>query len=964
MRIGAAPAGVLPWLLVAVAAGAGAARAAVADYLGKPVASVRVLVEGRETVDPAVTQIVETRVGAPLSMAEVRDSVTRLFSLGRFEDVRVDAALENGRVALRFDLSPIHPVTKIDFEGPLKATGVDVGALRRAIADRYGATPAVGRAADMTRTLEDVLHAAAFLHPRITARADLAHNPDRATLVFAVDPGPRTTIASIDIVGTPSVPRAELLKELGLSIGAPYERDALAERTAKYIEERRRHGYYEAKVTPTAQLADSDRTVRLAIAVDPGPHVRVIFAGDPLPADKRVELVPVEREGSADEDLLEDSSNRIEEYLRSLGYRDAAAPHTREASSGELRVTFTVRKGRRYRLAGFEISGNASLPMTQFSGGLREHEGEPFAAGKVDADVSMIEAIYHRLGFPQARAQSAVSVGEAPPGDADVPVTVRIAITEGARTLVGTVTLTGNDSVPDAQLRRRVRLQPGAPYFDAQLAADRTALAQTYQDMGYESATVDAAANYSADRTRADPTFTIHEGPRIFIDHVLIVGNVRTSADTIEQALNLKPGDPLSASAVSDGQARLATLGLFRRTTIRELGRGGENRRDLIVTVEEAPATTIGYGGGFEAQQVVRTDSSGIATTSLEFAPRASFELGRRNLFCKNRSLNFFASVAEHLNGLPTEYQLLATYREPHFFDSAADAFVTATVQQVHRTSFDYAQKGATAAVARHLTRTLSASVNYQLQKTNVFDDVLTGADQQVIDRLFANVLLSSFSGSLIRDTRSDPVEPHAGSYASGNVQIAGRSIGSAVGFAKSFFTVETFREIPGSRIVFAGDARLGLATGFPQTDPSGNIVRDLPQSERFYAGGDTTVRGFALDTLGVHHTPAQPGDTIDQNGFPTGGNGLIILNAELRAPVWGGLGAVGFVDTGNVFQRATELDLGLLRTAVGFGIRYKSPIGPLRIDIGFKLHREVITLQPFQREGLTALHISLGQAF
>jgi outer membrane protein assembly complex protein YaeT len=964
MRIGATPRCVLSCLLMALAASAGTARAAVSDYLGKPVASVRVLVEGRETTEPAVTQIVEARVGAPLSMAQVRDSVTRLFSLGRFEDVRVDASLENGRVALRFDLSPVHPVTKIAFEGPLKAAGVDVGSLRRAIADRYGATPAVGRASDMARTLEDVLHAAAFLHPRITPRADLSHDPDRATLVFAVDPGARTTIASIDVVGTPSVPRPELLKELGLSIGAPYERDALADRTAKYIDDRRRHGYYEAKVTPTAQLADDDRVVHLAIAVDPGPHVRVVFAGDALPADKRAELVPIEREGSADEDLLEDSSNRIEEYLRSLGYRDAAAPHTREASTGELRVTFTVSKGRRYRLTHLDIAGNASLPLTQFADALREREGEPFAGGKVDADVATIEAIYHRLGFPQARAQSAVEVGDAPGGDTDVPVSVRIAITEGVRTLVGSVTITGNDSVAEAQLRRRVRLQPGAPYFDAQLAADRASLLQTYQDMGYEDATVDAAANYSADRTRVDPTFTVHEGPRIFVDHVLIVGNVRTSADTIEQALNLNPGDPLSASAVSDGQARLAALGLFRRTTIRELSHGGENRRDLLVTVEEAPATTIGYGGGFEAQQVVRTDASGIATTSLEFAPRASFEIGRRNLFGRNRSLNFFASVAEHLNGLPTEYQLLATYREPHFYDSAADAFVTATVQQVHRTSFDYSQKSATAAVARHLTRTLSASVNYQIQKTNVFDDVLTGADQLLIDRLFANVLLSSFSGSVIRDTRSDAVDPHAGSYASGNVQIAGRSIGSAVGFAKSFFTVEAFHQLPGSRIVFAGDARLGIATGFPQTDPSGAIVRDLPQSERFYAGGDTTVRGFALDTLGVHHTPAQSGDTIDQNGFPTGGNGLVIFNAELRAPVWGGLGAVGFIDTGNVFQRATDLDLGLLRTAVGFGIRYKSPIGPIRIDLGFKLHREVLTLQPFQREGLTALHISLGQAF
>ena len=137
---------------------------------------------------------------------------------------------------------------------------------------------------------------------------------------------------------------------------------------------------------------------------------------------------------------------------------------------------------------------------------------------------------------------------------------------------------------------------------------------------------------------------------------------------------------------------------------------------------------------------------------------------------------------------------------------------------------------------------------------------------------------------------------------------------------------------------------------GQPIVDP----VQDLPASERFFAGGDTTVRGFALDTLG---TPA----TI-KDGFPIGGNALVIFNAELRVPVRGGLGVVGFLDTGNVFARATDLDLTELRSAIGFGFRYKSPVGPLRFDIGFKLHREDIV--PGRREGLTAVHISFGQAF
>src|SRR5207245_3220381 len=153
-----------------------------------------------------------------------------------------------------------------------------------------------------------------------------------------------------------------------------------------------------------------------------------------------------------------------------------------------------------------------------------------------------------------------------------------------------------------------------------------------------------------------------------------------------------------------------------------------------------------------------------------------------------------------------------------------------------------------------------------------------------------------------------------AGRYFSVNGQLAARRIGSEVGFAKSFFTAQAFRTLPHTnRIVLAGNARLGLATGFPQQtrdarpllDEEGQAVRDLPQSERFYAGGDTTVRGFALDTLGIRH--GLKSDTIDKDGFPLGGNGLVIFNGELRVPIRRILTVVGFVDTGNVFKRATD---------------------------------------------------------
>jgi outer membrane protein insertion porin family len=140
-----------------------------------------------------------------------------------------------------------------------------------------------------------------------------------------------------------------------------------------------------------------------------------------------------------------------------------------------------------------------------------------------------------------------------------------------------------------------------------------------------------------------------------------------------------------------------------------------------------------------------------------------------------------------------------------------------------------------------------------------------------------------------------------------------------------------------------------------PDGQPVVEVVSDLPASERFFAGGDTSVRGYALDRLG---TP----ETIDRNGFPRGGNAVMILNAELRVPIVGGFGAVGFMDAGNVFNRVSDFDFGEIKPTAGMGLRYLSPIGPLRVDLGFKLDRG--RLPTGEQERLTELHISLGQAF
>ena len=238
------------------------------DDYGRQVASVRLMIDGRETVDPALLRVVETRAGRPLSMLEVRESLTHLFSLGRFDNVSVDASMEAGGVLLRYDLSPVHVISKIEFAGNLG--GIDAGQLRRAVTDRYGTSPPLNRVDELSRVITDVMTERGTAM-RWSARADI----DRGSRM-------RRSCSRSSLAGTligpdrdcrdASVSREELLKRLDLVPGEPFQPDALARRIARYVEGRRKVGYYEAQVTPSVRLSDDDRVANLTLAVPRRPH--------------------------------------------------------------------------------------------------------------------------------------------------------------------------------------------------------------------------------------------------------------------------------------------------------------------------------------------------------------------------------------------------------------------------------------------------------------------------------------------------------------------------------------------------------------------------------------------------------------------------------------------------------------------------------------------------------------------
>lgn len=964
---------------LALALAAVTARPAAADIdalLGRRLTDVRLVAAGGPVTEPALLALVETRLGEPLAMGDVRQTIDHLVALGRFADIRVTAVPDGEGVQLRYTLVPLDRIVRLRFSW---ARAIDDDVLRAEIDEQLGALPAASRRGELQQLVEARYRARGFASPRVDVQLTPAGRPGEVTATVVAAPGPRTLVGRAVVEGDGPT---DLLSRLGLTAGRPLDRDTLDARVRAVEDALRADRYYEAVIAATvreAGPAEADVTVRVSL----GDRVRVEFTGDPLPAARRRTLVPIEQTRSVEEEVIEDASRNIEQYLRLEGYRQASAPATRRRAGGELVITFAVRRGPLHVLEAIGADGVAQLAPADVDSVLQLEPGEPLVDARVNTVAVALAELYRVRGFAAARVTPRFTIE--PARDDRVPVTVRLEVEEGPRTLVTAVAFEGVVAVPPAELADGLALTAGKPFYRPQQSIDRAAVERRYRNLGYQRAVVEVRETPSADGTGVALTYVVREGPQTRVDHILIAGTERISSGLVRRELTLQPGTPLGYDALLESQQRLSALGLFRRVRITESPHGSDEvNRDVLVEVEEAPATAVSYGGGFEMGQQARIGDDGVVTDRLYAAPRGFFEVTRRNLWGKNRSISLLTSaslrptdpgnengqLAQGGYGL-NQYRVVGTFREPRAFGTAGDAQTSAFVERGIRASFNFDRRGVRAEYARRLPNRVVVVGRYAYDYTELFAAKIAVADQLLVDRLFPQVRLSTVFGSVVRDSRDDILDPQRGNVLGGELDFGLPALGSEVGFTKGFVQAFTYQRLPGGRgFVLAAGARLGIARGFeksvprlddagqPVVDESGqpivDVVTDLPASERFFAGGDTTVRGFALDRLGTEAT-------LNADGFPTGGNAMVVLNAELRTPHVKGVGLVGFVDAGNVFPRAGDVAFGELRAAAGFGIRYRSPLGPLRFDIGFKLDRRDFTRGTERR---AVYHLSLGQAF
>ena len=956
-------------------------------FVGQRVTEINFTSRGYIVEDSAARELLETEVGQPLVMREVRESLAHLFSLGRFSGISVDVLPQDGGVALLYELRPLNLVERVEIVGNHVLREVDIrGVIGRQLGEIFSQA-LVGEVVEIVR---GYYGDRGFFTPNIVSQLQ------ERTLVLEVDAGTQARVNRWFITGVASPALNETLRaRLGLSDGDFYDGVVLDGRLGEYEAELRERRYYEVQVSHSVESrTDSQIDVRLNISR--GPQVTVAFAGDEISEEVLSDLVLIERETSVDEDLLEDADRRIRSYLQSLGFREANVGHTRTETEGQLLIVFTVTRGSLYLVSDVAFSGNERISTDQLRPLVNALPGDAIVIAHLDAGLAAVEERYRRLGFATVRASWVVKdIGTTDSGfgvTENIEQSVVIEIVEGPRMLVGAIIFEGTTAWTFEELQDVLSMDMGGTFYGPQLSADENVLRALYLNEGYEQVVVDVETRFTDDFSQVDVVFRVSEGRQVVVDHVLIVGNNQVDSATIRRELSLGPGDPLGLDDVAESRRRLNALGMFRRLDIREFSHGRYEQRDLIVEVEEAPATSVAYGAGLEVSQRLRRSSTaggGAAVERIEFAPRGSFQIGRRNLWGKNRSINLFSRVSLRrkndpfsqgvVDAAPTlgfnEYRLLGTYREPRSFGLGWDILMSGFIEQAIRPSFDLFTRGVTAQVTRQVGDVLSTTVGYRLGENDTSNRQLDLEDSNIVDRLFPEVRLSSFRVSQHRDTRNDAFDPTRGTFISAETELAARGIGSAVGFTKTFLSGTFYRELQDeSRFVLATGARVGLAWGFPQAvavdkltvarSGGGRRVLDLPMSERFFAGGDTTVRGFALDRLG---DPSQrSGGTIASNGFPQGGNAMLVFNSELRIRLTRVLGLVTFLDAGNVYDQVAQMSFRRIRAGAGFGVRYSSPVGPIRVDLGFKLGERYFfgdennqTLEP-----LTALHISIGQAF
>lgn len=681
-------------------------------------------------------------------------------------------------------------------------------------------------------------------------------------------------------------------------------------------------GYLKAAVgPPILEFIERTNEVDITLPITAFNKIDLHFDGrGPMSVKQLEPLVLIKEERSDDSSTLGQSAQEIEEFYRRAGYpfvqvTVSALPFPEE---NRTEVRFKIESGSRTRIRQIKFSGNHSFSSERLREIVRLQKEGRFSSNlytreQLDEDASALVLFYKREGFRDPRVAPEIDYD-----DTRTDATVTYKIDEGIRTRIGRITFQGHQRLSETTLKKALRVAPEDPYYEAIVREGARQILSAYEKEGYLYASVQSLTDFSEDQTTADITYDLSEGEQVRVGRIVLDGNLKTREHVLLRELVIREGDPYSFDQILTSQQRLYRTGLFSGVRFEPIRfEDKPTVHDLQLSVTERPSIGVEFGGGY-------ADFEGV---------RGFFELSHRNLFGTGRS------VTARAQGSRIQELYTLSYREPWFFFRDTDAHVVAAYEDREERTYDLERTSGTVGIDKSFSKTVKGSLVYQYERNRLTN---VDPDAQLTPQDIGRVTIGSITPSLIRDTRDDPFNPRSGTLNGITVQDAAQILGSEAQFVKTTVQSSWYQALS-TRFVLAFSARAGVAQRFGETEV-------IPLTERFLAGGRSTVRGYDQDKLGVE------GVTII-NGDPTGGNAMLIFNEELRIALPRSFGLVLFFDHGNIWLDHRDVRFSELKSTTGIGVRYNTPVGPFRLDWGYKLNREA-------DEDPWAVHFTLGHAF
>lgn len=662
--------------------------------------------------------------------------------------------------------------------------------------------------------------------------------------------------------------------------------------------------HFEVRVRAT-RADTTDGGVSLLYEVTPGPVTRIEVEGIEAPADDLAAIRRLWGNAVFDRFVIQDAEARFERHLVASGFIEGTVEASMEDAPAAKTLRVRVTPGPPSDERTIRFSGNAEIGDNELRA-LVVQRGLGVEAWLRPSDLAdALDAYYRSQGFFGADVQ----VGR-PSLDGRLAV-LPVTIDEGARATIAGVAWSGVSDERLETMQETADLAAGTEYTLGAIDAARSRVERRYRGLGFNNVRVASTATPVDDGARVELALKVEEGPQQILREIETEGATRTREGVVDRALRLRIGEPVNLEEWSLARKRLFDTNVFRSVEVQPVPLttpvDGVQPVRALVTVEEYPPWRFRYGF-----QVDRENEIGTADEErVNYSPGILGELRNQNLF--GRALT--GGVATLLE---TNFQRVNTFLQtPSFFGLPARSSVflfgsTEDVKFEGETLFIEDNVGVSFEQRYRRRRGFEITYGYRFQRGRVYDPAPDPLDQFPLD-VVTN--LGWVTSAFLLDRRDDPVNATAGTFTSVSYQLTTPTLGADVSYSRVLAQQYNFQSL--GRVVLA--SRVVAGSAFGRDEPVGF-------SERFLAGGGTTVRGYPENGLG-------PRDVVFNE--PYGGTSLLILNQEVRFPIYRWVRGVGFLDVGNAFAPEEPFAVGNLKAGYGGGLRIDSPVGLLRVDFG-----------------------------